>query len=183
MRALFGFTETTQAPQPGMAQHYPAASIRATIGGSSLENLPMRLLAVVLLLLAPALAWAQTPVTLEQADTAWNQLRLKGDAQTLAPLLADDWLLTHSDGRIQHKADYLQELATRQRRNTRIDNEDVQVRLHGDTAVITGTSVQAAVSDGKPWEGRFRFTRVWVLRDGNWQMVASHSSRVAEATP
>ncbi|WP_449468310.1 hypothetical protein [Stenotrophomonas humi] len=41
-----------------MGQHYPAASIRATIGGSSLENLPMRLLAVVLLLLAPALAWA-----------------------------------------------------------------------------------------------------------------------------
>ncbi|KRG61735.1 hypothetical protein ABB26_18130 [Stenotrophomonas humi] len=143
----------------------------------------MRLLTAVLLLLAPCMGWAQSPPTLEQADTDWNRLRLHGDAQALAPLLADDWLLTHSDGRIQHKADYLQELATRQRRNTRIDNEDVQVRRYGDTAVITGTSVQAAVSDGKPWEGRFRFTRVWVQRDGHWQMVASHSSRLAEAAP
>ena len=84
---------------------------------------------------------------------------------------------------MQRKADYLHELATRQRRNTRIDNEDVQVRQHGDIAVITGTSVQAAISDGKPWEGRFRFTRVWVQRDGHWQMVASHSSRLAEAAP
>ena len=135
---------------------------------------------ILLLLLLPGWAWAQTPATLEQADTAWNQLRLQGDAKALAPLLADDWLLTHSDGRVQHKADYLHELATRQRRNTRIDNEDVQVRQHGDTAVITGTSVQAAISDGKPWEGRFRFTRVWLLRDGQWQMLASHSSRLVE---
>lgn len=143
----------------------------------------MRLLTVFLLLLAPCLGWANPPLTLEQADTDWNRLRLQGDAQTLAPLLADDWLLTHSDGRIQHKADYLQELATRQRRNTRIDNEDVQIRHYGDTAVITGTSVQAAISDGKPWEGRFRFTRVWVQRNGHWQMVASHSSRLANVTP
>lgn len=143
----------------------------------------MRLLTVFLLLLAPCLSWAHPPLTLEQADTDWNRLRLQGDAQTLAPLLADDWLLTHSDGRIQHKADYLQELATRQRRNTRIDNEDVQIRHYGDTAVITGTSVQAAISDGKPWEGRFRFTRVWVQRNGHWQMVASHSSRLANVTP
>ncbi|WP_269789561.1 nuclear transport factor 2 family protein [Stenotrophomonas sp. Iso1] len=143
----------------------------------------MRLLTVVLLLLAPSLVWAQSPLTLEQADADWNRLRLQGDTQTLAPLLAEDWLLTHSDGRVQHKADYLQELATRQRRNTRIDNEDVQIRRYGDTTLITGTSVQAAVSDGKPWEGRFRFTRVWVQRDGHWLMVASHSSRLAEATP
>ena len=143
----------------------------------------MRTWILLLMLLAPWQAWAQTPATLEQADAAWNQLRLHGDAEALASLLAEDWLLTHSDGRVQHKADYLQELATRQRRNTRIDNEDVQVRRYGDTAVITGTSVQAAISDGKPWQGRFRFTRVWVQREGNWQMVASHSSRMLEPSP
>ncbi|MQP75152.1 DUF4440 domain-containing protein [Stenotrophomonas sp. MYb238] len=145
------------------------------------RNLPMRAL-IAPLLLFPLLAWAQTP-TLEQADTDWNRLRLQGDASALAPLLAEDWLLTHSDGRVQRKADYLQELATRQRRNTRIDNQDVQVRRYGDTAIVTGTSVQAAVSDGQPWEGRFRFTRVWVLREGRWQMVASHSSRLGETRP
>ena len=143
----------------------------------------MRTWILLLMLLAPWQAWAQTPATLEQADAAWNQLRLHGDAEALASLLAEDWLLTHSDGRVQHKVDYLQELATRQRRNTRIDNEDVQVRRYGDTAVITGTSVQAAISDGKPWQGRFRFTRVWVQREGNWQMVASHSSRMLEPSP
>ncbi len=101
----------------------------------------------------------------------------------MAPRLAEDRLLTHSDGRVQHKADDLQALATRPRRDTRIDNGDVRIGRYGDTAVVTGTSVQAAVSDGQPWQGRLRFTRVWVLRAGRWQRVASHSSRLAPTGP
>ncbi len=138
--------------------------------------------------LAPGLClvagWAGAqPPSLAQADNAWNRLRLQGEAAALTPRLAEDRLLTHSDGRVQHKADDLQALATRPRRTPRIDNEDVRIRRYGDTAVVTGTSVQAAVSDGQPWQGRLRVTRVWVLRAGRWQRVASHSSRLAPTGP
>jgi ketosteroid isomerase-like protein len=112
-------------------------------------------------------------------DTSWNDLRLKADVAGLNKLLADDWLLTHSDGRVQDKKDYLQELSSRTRSNQAIENEDVSIRHYGGTAVVTGTSVQAGTSNGLPWSGRFRYTRVWILREGRWQMVASHSSRIA----
>lgn len=114
-------------------------------------------------------------------DSLWNSLRLTGDATALAPLLAADWLLTHSDGRTQDKPDYLAELATRRRSNSQVENIGVRVRLYGHTAVITGISVQSGVTDGQPWSGRFRFTRTWIRRDAVWLMVASHSSRCAEA--
>lgn len=117
--------------------------------------------------------------TLKTIDTSWNDLRLKADAAGLDKLLADDWLLTHSDGRVQDKKDYLQELSSRSRSNQAIENEDVSIRHYGGTAVVTGTSVQAGTSNGLPWSGRFRYTRVWILREGRWQMVASHSSRIA----
>jgi ketosteroid isomerase-like protein len=122
------------------------------------------------------------PASLAEVDASWNALRLAGDAAALDRLLVDDWLLTHSDGRVQTKREYLDELATRRRTNQGIANEDVRVRQYGDTAIVTGTSVQRGVSDGKPFEGRFRFTRAWVRRDGAWRMVASHSSRIT-ATP
>lgn len=112
-------------------------------------------------------------------DAGWNDLRLKGDAKALGALLADDWILTHSDGRVQYKADYLQELATRTRTNSVIENADVKLRTYGGTAVVTGTSIQSGTSDGKPWQGKFRFTRVWVQMQGKWTMVSSHSSRIA----
>ncbi len=142
----------------------------------------MRLLSVLLVCLVLAMprpSWAAEDELLA-TDASWNTLRLSADVAGLDRLLADDWLLTHSDGKVQTKAEYLEELSTRSRRNQAIDNEDVRVRRYGDTAVVTGTSVQSAVSNGQPWQGRFRFTRVWVQRDSHWVMVASHSSRIPE---
>lgn len=139
------------------------------------------LLALSLLLSAPAMAGDAVPDELLAIDASWNELRLKSDTAGLDRLIADDWLLTHSDGRTQTKPDYLEELRTRSRSNQAIGNEDVVLRRYGDTAVVTGTSVQSGVSKGQPWSGRFRFTRVWVQRDGQWRMVASHSSRIADA--
>lgn len=134
---------------------------------------------VALLFGSASSARANDADTLKTIDTSWNDLRLKADVAGLDKLLADDWLLTHSDGRVQDKKDYLQELSSRTRSNQAIENEDVSIRHYGGTAVMTGTSVQAGTSNGLPWSGRFRYTRVWILREGRWQMVASHSSRIA----
>ena len=139
----------------------------------------IRTIALCLVLLVSASAFAaETDADLLALDASWNELRLKPDVEGLERILADDWMLTHSDGRVQHKADYLDELRTSTRRNQGIGNEDVRVRRYGDTMVVTGTSVQSGISNGQPWSGRFRFTRVWVKRDGAWTMVSSHSSRI-----
>lgn len=135
-------------------------------------------LLVLLVLAMPGSLPAAGQDELLAIDANWNTLRLKSDVAGLDKLLAADWVLTHSDGKVQTKADYLDELATRSRSNQAIGNEDVRLRRYGDTAVVTGTSVQSGVSNGQPWNGRFRFTRVWVQRDGHWMMVASHSSRI-----
>ena len=145
----------------------------------------MRKLVLTLLLslyaIRPAQAQATDPA-LAARDSSWNTLRLRGDARALETLLANDWLLTHSDGRTQGKTEYLAELArgaSGGRVNTAITNEDVRIQTYGDAAVVTGASVQSGIgADGVPFSGRFRFTRVWVRRDGRWMMVASHSSRV-----
>lgn len=145
----------------------------------------MRRILATLLMLAlalPASAGGTTDHELLAIDASWNELRLKPDVDGLDRILSNDWLLTHSDGRVQTKVEYLEELRTRTRRNQAIGNEDLRLRRYGDTAVVTGTSVQSAISNGQPWEGRFRFTRVWIERNGRWIMVASHSSRI-EAKP
>jgi len=140
----------------------------------------MLLLAASATLAAVPAAQAASPrdVALQVADTQWNTYRLHGDAKALAPLLSDRWVLTHSDGKVQHKTDYLAQLATGSRRNTGISNEDINIEIHGDTAVVTGKSIQSGVGEQGPFSGSFRFTRVWVWQDGRWIMAASHSSRL-----
>ncbi len=141
------------------------------------------ILSLFLLFIACLSASAQATETsrLLQTDAKWNELRLAADVNGLGQILVDDWLLTHSDGRVQTKSEYLKELSSRSRTNQAITNEDVSVRTYGTAAVVTGVSVQSGVSDGKPWSGRFRFTRFWVMHDKHWKMVASHSSRITPA--
>ncbi len=142
----------------------------------------LRIIVLCLALLVSARSMAfESDADLLAMDATWNEMRMKPDVAGLDRLLADDWMLTHSDGRVQYKADYLDELRTSTRRNQGIGNEDLRVRRYGDTVVVTGTSVQSGISNGQPWSGRFRFTRVWIQREGAWKMIASHSSRIAEA--
>jgi ketosteroid isomerase-like protein len=137
--------------------------------------------ASILLTLGLALPLSAQDDALLHRDSLWNSLRLSGDAAALAPFLADDWLLTHSDGRIQDKTDYLAELASRRRSNSKVENLGVRIRQYDQVAIVTGISVQSGVTDGQPWSGRFRFTRTWIRHDGVWKTVASHTSRCAEA--
>jgi hypothetical protein len=144
----------------------------------------MRILLCTLFLLVSSLALtakATETSDLLKIDAAWNELRVEGNVDRLAQLLADDWLLTHSDGRTQTKSEYLNELSTRSRTNQAIVNEDVTLRAYDRTVVVTGVSIQSGVSNGTPWSGRFRFTRVWVHYGEHWKMVSSHSSRVTNS--
>ena len=138
-----------------------------------------------ILLLAAFLACASLPAVatepdLREVDAQWNRLRLASDTAGLGALLVDDFVLTHSDGQVQHKADYLADLERRTRVNHAIDNHDVAVRRYGDTAIVTGRTVQHGVGEQGPFQGAFRFTRVWVLQDGQWRLAASHSSRLPQ---
>lgn len=138
------------------------------------------------LLLAAMLASVSLPAAaaepdLREVDAQWNRLRLASDGAGLDALLVDDFVLTHSDGKVQLKRDYIADLARRTRVNHAIDNHDVEVRRYGDTAVVTGRTVQHGVGEQGPFSGAFRFTRVWVMQDGQWRLVASHSSRLPQA--
>ena len=55
---------------------------------------------------------------------------------------------------------------------------EMNVRVYGDAAVITGRSTIKANVDGQPVTGDYRFTDVWVKRD-DWQAVASQVTRIA----
>jgi ketosteroid isomerase-like protein len=50
------------------------------------------------------------------------------------------------------------------------------VRVYGNTAVETGRSTMVGQDRGKAVPGENRFTRVWVMTDGRWQLVANHYS-------
>lgn len=92
-------------------------------------------------------------------------------------MLSPDWSVTHITGAVITKAQAL-ELCRRPRtlgEDHRID--DVSVRGFGDTAVVTGRTT-VTMGGASPATVRLRFTDVFLRREGRWQVVASHATRL-----
>lgn len=55
---------------------------------------------------------------------------------------------------------------------------DLNVRVYGDTAVVTGRSIQKGAEDGKDYSGDYWFTRVYVKQSGTWMTVALQTTMI-----
>jgi len=127
-------------------------------------------------------AWSQTG-TPEKAVAAleqqWLQAQKTNNPDLLAPLLADKFVNTSSDGKVTDKAGTL---ATYKK--TKWDSaeyNDLKVTVFGDTAIATGGFKGKATESGKPLGENERWTDTWVkMPGGQWQCVASQASPIKE---
>ena len=111
-------------------------------------------------------------------EKRWNDARVKADVAALDRMLAADWTVTHGDGTINTKAEYLADLKSGDRKfSADVAEDEPVVRVYGDTAVASGVSDSKVTYRGKPSGGALRFTRVYVKRDGGWMMIVSHATR------
>ncbi|HLZ41136.1 MAG TPA: nuclear transport factor 2 family protein [Candidatus Sulfotelmatobacter sp.] len=94
--------------------------------------------------------------------------------EPFASLLDDDFVITFEDGSTYSKTGYLSFTATSSLEVDVSEISDTKVRLHGNTAVVTGWYHERGKDAGKPFEFHDRFTDIWMKKDGKWRMVAAH---------
>ena len=94
--------------------------------------------------------------------------------------MVDDFTLTSSQGQISTKADDLKELSTGTTKYEVFENRDMKVRIYGDTAVVTGTTVVKGVTNGKPYSTEVVFTDTLARINGEWRGVAGHVSKPSQ---
>jgi ketosteroid isomerase-like protein len=59
---------------------------------------------------------------------------------------------------------------------------DVSIRVYGDTGVVTGIESTKGNLDGTDRSGRRRFTRIYVKKQGRWQIVNNQLSNMLAST-
>ena len=115
----------------------------------------------------------QAVAALEQQ---WLQSQKTNNPDLVAPLLADKFVNTGSDGKVSSKAEML--ATAKATKYDSVDYDDVKVTAFGNTAIATGGFTgKGTDAAGKPMDLRERWTDTWVkMRNGQWQCVASHQS-------
>jgi len=141
-----------------------------------------RLLTVaVLFLILPAAAWAQSAEgEVRKAESERFAAMLKGDVAALDKLLAPELAYTHGDGRLIDKKAFIDDLKTGDFKYVVIEQHGVQVRVFDDLAIVTGTAAMEVINKGTPAKIRIVYTTTQLRRNGSWQMIAWHATRVAQ---
>jgi uncharacterized protein (TIGR02246 family) len=136
------------------------------------------------LLLLGSAAWLQaqqtgdTERTVAALEQQWLQSQQTNNPDLVAPLLADKFVNTGSDGKVTDRAKTLAN--AKATKYVSAEYEDVKVTVFGDAAIATGTfTAKGTDSSGKPMDVKERFTDTWVkMANGKWQCVASHGSPI-----
>lgn len=104
---------------------------------------------------------------------------IAADTAALGRLLGNDLTYTHSTAWTETKAQFLESIRTGALKYEKMDHSEVQERVYGAAAVLTGRSdVRAHSPRSGLIEMQIRFTAVYVKRAGRWQMVAWQSTRI-----
>ena len=101
----------------------------------------------------------------------------KRDLQVIERALADDISIGTSEGKYITKEDILNLVSSDKFDLVSASNEDLKAKIFGNMAVVTGKFNWA---NEKGENGQEIFIDTFSKRDGRWQMVASHASKVTE---
>jgi len=124
---------------------------------------------------------------LMQMERDWAAAYIKHETAVISRILADDYIGIDGRGIFTNKAQEIEEAAAPPAgtpppaRQVLTDTvTDMKVRLYGDSAVVIGRTIEKVLSNGRELEVQYRRTTVYVKRQGRWQCVSFHGSRIIE---
>ena len=98
-----------------------------------------------------------------------NQALQKGDADALDRIYSDDLVYTNARGYVLTKAQHLADIRTRNLKMASFKHSDVEVRVHGNTGIVTGTSTSVVEYKGASSSSPRRYVNVYVKENGLWR--------------
>ena len=145
----------------------------------------------LMVLVGISIAWGQTKGTKADQDVRaahdvrklereWLDAGGNRDVAAIKRILADDFLITFGDSSTRDKAHVISNMLKNSAKTPNASEwtEDVRVRVHGNTAIITGRYLYKVNVKDKETISESRYTDTYIKIKGHWQIVASHLSEV-----
>jgi ketosteroid isomerase-like protein len=103
---------------------------------------------------------------------------LNGDANTVASMMTDDLTFTHANAVVESKEQFVDALQTQRLQYKTLTDEDRQIRVNGNTGVVSGTVHIVVDASGTEYDLRVVFTELWVKEGDTWKMMLWHATEV-----
>jgi ketosteroid isomerase-like protein len=144
---------------------------RKKIAGATIAILT----AIAIVLLAPFLRSSNEPELLaqlkQQAD-AWDKAIVRKDEAAIAANMAEDFRQIDHEGKVSNKAAFLKGIMSPKLRIDPYPVDELEVRVYGDTALLSGKTRMTGAYDGHAFTAHYRYIDVYARKNGKWQVVS-----------
>ena len=109
-----------------------------------------------------------------------NETVVKADVAVLERVLHEDYVHLRPRGTVENRAQYLENRKARRVDFESLAPDEINVRVYGDTAIVTGRSTAKGKDQYGKMDEHRRWTRVLVRRDGRWQFVHFQGTPISQ---
>jgi ketosteroid isomerase-like protein len=121
---------------------------------------------------------------IEELEQQWRTNQLANDVAAMDKMLSDDYIGISMGGQVYTKAQQLDRMRDKKIVLSRLDFDDMKVKIVGSIAIVTSRVQVEGTNDGLPVKGTFRYTRVYKrLPTTGWQITSFESTRVPQPGP
>lgn len=146
---------------------------------------PAILIASLLLATTGGACLAQAPAANAKAEAAvraamdqFAKAVLAKDKGTLEKLMGDAILYSHSNGKLDTKASFINDVMNETPKYEGFAYGDTKILIYGNTAVVRGAITVKDVLNGQRRTIELNALQIWVEKGGHWTMVARQSTRL-----
>src|ERR1044072_2513551 len=129
------------------------------------------LLALAAVAIASTFAAAATPrerdvAELTRLSDAWDKAIVRKDETAVAGNMAEDFRQIDGYGNLETKKSFVAGIIDAKLTIDPYTVEEFEVRLYGDTALLSGRTHMTGKYDGKPFESNYRYIDIYDRRKG-----------------
>jgi hypothetical protein len=120
---------------------------------------------------------AELPADLAKAVKDYDEAQIHGNKAELQRLVADDYTLVNSSGRVQSKAELIADYTMPGYKIEPFEILQPVEKVWSDGAVMGGVVNLRGTDGGEPFAVTLRFADIWAKRNGKWQVIYTHVSK------
>jgi uncharacterized protein (TIGR02246 family) len=114
-----------------------------------------------------------------QLNDDWVKAMMRGDAETLDQIMADDFYFTYPlEG--DDKTQFISDVTSGNLKIEHLNREQISVRVFGSTAVLTARDSATWLYRGREISGQYKVVKVFAERAGRWQLCAIQACPMQE---
>ena len=120
---------------------------------------------------------------LKQLSDNWDRVIVAKDEAAIAGNMAEDFRIIDRRGDIGGKKAFVADILDPKLTIDPYTVEDFEVRLYGDTALLSGRTQMTGKFDGQPFTSNYRYIDIYVRKGGVWKIVSVQITQLPADKP